>query len=62
MGSSIDIAIVHMEIMKRQPSNLPHYDGERSKLLDTFCAYQQSKNPHGDSNPNHWDMALYVSG
>lgn len=48
--------------MKKQPAKMRHYDGERSKLLDSFCAYQRSLNPKDDDNPDHWDMALYVSG
>lgn len=48
--------------MKKQPYDLPHYDGERGKLLDSFCAYQEDLNPSGDTNPEHWDMAVYVSG
>lgn len=62
LGRNIDLVIVRLDIMKRQPSNMRHYDGERGKLLDSFCDYQQNLNPPGDSNPNHWDMALYVSG
>lgn len=62
LGTAMEIVIVRLEIMKHQPADFPHYDGERSKLLDSFCSYQQRKNPHGDSNPEHWDMALYVSG
>ena len=41
---------------------MPHYNGERSKLLDSFCAYQSGLNPKNDEDPDHWDMALYVSG
>lgn len=62
LGRSAEIALVRLEIMKRQPADMPHYEGERSKLLDSFCDYQRRKNPKGDSNPEHWDMALYVSG
>lgn len=39
-----------------------HYNGERSQLLDSFCAYQERNNPKDDNDPDHWDMALYVSG
>ncbi|XP_044735482.1 A disintegrin and metalloproteinase with thrombospondin motifs adt-1-like, partial [Chrysoperla carnea] len=62
LGASIDLVIVRMDIMKTQPNDLPHYDGERSKLLNSFCDYQKSINPSGDADPHHWDMALYVSG
>lgn len=62
LGASLELVLVRLDIMKSQPSKMPHYDGERSKLLDSFCAYQNSINPPGDDNPDHWDMALYVSG
>ncbi|RZB39497.1 Sod Cu, Reprolysin, Pep M12B propep and/or HMA domain containing protein [Asbolus verrucosus] len=62
LGTSIELVLVRLDIMKKQPSSMPHYNGERSKLLDTFCAYQSKLNPSKDSNPDHWDMALYVSG
>nr|CAH7759323.1 unnamed protein product [Callosobruchus chinensis] len=51
-----------LDIMKVQPKDLPHHDGERAKLLDSFCAYQEDLNPESDRDPNHWDMALYLSG
>ncbi|VEN34120.1 unnamed protein product [Callosobruchus maculatus] len=51
-----------LDIMKAQPKDLPHHDGERGKLLDSFCAYQENLNPESDRDPDHWDMALYISG
>lgn len=48
--------------MKVQPKDLPHYDGERSHLLDSFCEYQDLINPKEDDIDDHWDMGLYVSG
>ena len=36
--------------------------GEREKLLTAFCKYQSSQNKHDDSDPNHWDIALDLSG
>lgn len=61
LGEPIDIVLVHMEIMKQQPKDLPTYNGERSDLLDSFCAYQTARNKR-DGEEGHWDMALYVSG
>ncbi|XP_071455114.1 A disintegrin and metalloproteinase with thrombospondin motifs adt-2-like [Hetaerina americana] len=58
---SVEIVIVQLELMSRQPSAIP-LDGERGTLLDNFCAYASRKNPKGDSNPDHWDIALLVSG
>ncbi|XP_018574479.1 A disintegrin and metalloproteinase with thrombospondin motifs adt-2-like [Anoplophora glabripennis] len=62
LGTILELVLVRLDIMKQQPSAMPHYNGERGKLLDSFCAYQKGINPSGDSNPDHWDMALYVSG
>lgn len=62
LGSQVDFSIVHMEIMKTQPPKLPTYNGDRSRLLQSFCSYQGDKNPSGDSNPGHWDIGLYISG
>ncbi|CAL7949928.1 unnamed protein product [Xylocopa violacea] len=62
LGVTIDISLVRLEIMEKQPWDLPHHDGERGKLLDSFCNYAMKKNPTDDSHPNHWDMGLYVSG
>lgn len=62
LGTPIDLTIVYMEIMQTQPLSMPHHQGERGRLLDSFCSYQKSINPAGDKNPNHWDMALYISG
>lgn len=62
LGTTLELVLVRMDIMKKQPPKMPHYQGERSKLLDSFCAYQEKLNPAGDDNPGHWDMGLYVSG
>ncbi|XP_069680135.1 A disintegrin and metalloproteinase with thrombospondin motifs adt-2-like [Periplaneta americana] len=62
LGHAIDLALVRLDLLSHQPSDLPHYSGERGKLLDSFCAYNARKNPAGDTNPEHWDMGLYVSG
>lgn len=62
IGTSLEIVLVRLDIMKKQSPNLPHYEGERSKLLDSFCAYQSKINPGDDKDPGHWDMALYISG
>ena len=31
-------------------------------MLNSFCKYQAGQNPGDDSNPNHWDIGLLVSG
>ncbi|XP_050295786.1 A disintegrin and metalloproteinase with thrombospondin motifs adt-2-like isoform X1 [Anthonomus grandis grandis] len=62
LGKSLELVLVRLDIMKRQPREMPHYSGERSQLLDSFCEYQASINPKSDSDPEHWDMGLYISG
>lgn len=62
LGRNIDFTIVYLEIMKKQPINMPHAYGERNELIDNFCEYQKKINPKDDRNPQHWDMSVYVSG
>lgn len=61
LGITIDISLVRLEIMQKQPRDLPHHNGERGRLLDSFCSYAKKNNPD-EHHPNHWDMGLYVSG
>ncbi|XP_065209386.1 A disintegrin and metalloproteinase with thrombospondin motifs adt-1-like isoform X2 [Planococcus citri] len=62
LGIPLDIVLVQLEIFKQQPQDLPHYNGERSLLLDSFCIYNKKHNKPNDDDVNHWDMGLYVSG
>lgn len=62
LGRKIDLTIVYIEIMEKQPHNMPHAYGERNELLDNFCEYQKKINPKDDRDPQHYDMAVYVSG
>ncbi|KAK9702439.1 ADAMTS cysteine-rich domain 2 [Popillia japonica] len=62
IGNPLNIVLVRMDIMKVQPRRLPHYDGDRSQLLNSFCEYQHELNSQDDQYDEHWDMALYVSG
>jgi hypothetical protein len=58
----IDFTIVYLEIMETQAIGMPHAYGERNELIDNFCEYQKRLNPKDDRIPEHWDMAVYVSG
>nr|XP_012220600.1 PREDICTED: A disintegrin and metalloproteinase with thrombospondin motifs 18-like [Linepithema humile] len=60
LGVSIDISIVHLEIMRKQPSNFQIFDDDE-KLLNSFCNYTITLNPK-DNDPNHWDIGLYLTG
>ncbi|XP_076637483.1 ADAMTS metallopeptidase stall [Colletes latitarsis] len=62
LGVIIDISLVRLEIMVKQPRDLPHFDGDRSNLLNSFCNYAKKRNPPNEYYPNHWDMGLYISG
>ncbi|XP_012230576.1 A disintegrin and metalloproteinase with thrombospondin motifs adt-2-like [Linepithema humile] len=62
LGVSIDISLVHLEIMKKQPLNLPVFGGDGKKLLNSFCNYAKTRNPPDDNNPHHWDVGLYLTG
>lgn len=62
LGRKIDLTIVYLEIMETQPHDMPHAYGERNELLDNFCEYQKKMNPKDDRDPQHYDMAVYISG
>ncbi|CAB3373818.1 Hypothetical predicted protein [Cloeon dipterum] len=62
LGRTVQLSIVRLDLFASQPSDLPHYGGERGQLLDSFCLWNEKHNPKGDSDPGHWDMGLYVSG
>ncbi|KAL7042361.1 hypothetical protein ACKWTF_001110 [Chironomus riparius] len=62
LGRKIDLTIVYLEIMEKQPHDMPHAYGERNELLDNFCDYQKKINPKDDRDPQHYDMSVYVSG
>ncbi|XP_076372987.1 A disintegrin and metalloproteinase with thrombospondin motifs 16-like [Tachypleus tridentatus] len=62
LGSELHIILVYLNIMKELPQDFHVYNNERYTFLREFCKYQTFKNPRGDDNPNHWDMALFLSG
>lgn len=62
LGVAIDISLVRLDIIQRQPLDLPHFGGERGSLLDSFCHYAMARNPPEDTHPHHWDMGLYITG
>jgi len=62
LGVTIDILLVSLEIMEKQPSNLPLFDGKAEKVLKSFCKYAANRNPLDDNNLHHWDIGLYLTG
>lgn len=61
LGQRVDLSIVYMEFHAKAPADLTT-SGERGKLLDSFCLYQKKLNKAADTDPEHWDMALLLSG
>ncbi|KAL4716069.1 hypothetical protein ACJJTC_002834 [Scirpophaga incertulas] len=61
LGTRIQLSLVRLTLLRAQPPTLPAH-AERGHLLDAFCAYQRSLNVDDDSDPEHWDMALLLSG
>ncbi|XP_060842752.1 A disintegrin and metalloproteinase with thrombospondin motifs adt-2-like [Rhopalosiphum padi] len=57
LGKKIEIVLVKLEMFKTQPTDLPHYGGERSLLLDSFCAFNKKYRKQ-----EQWDIGLYISG
>lgn len=62
LGVAIDVSLVRLDIIQKQPPDLPHFGGERGSLLDSFCHYAMARNPSDDAHPRHWDLGLYVTG
>ncbi|XP_030026870.2 A disintegrin and metalloproteinase with thrombospondin motifs adt-2 [Manduca sexta] len=61
LGTHVQLSLVRLTFLRTQPSALSAH-AERSHLLDSFCAYQKSLNVDDDDDPQHWDMALLLSG
>ncbi|CAK1544623.1 unnamed protein product [Leptosia nina] len=61
LGTRIQLSLVRLTLLRSQPQGLPPH-AERGRLLDSFCAYQRSLNVEDDDDPQHWDMALLLSG
>nr|XP_012235890.1 PREDICTED: A disintegrin and metalloproteinase with thrombospondin motifs 12-like isoform X1 [Linepithema humile] len=62
LAVSINITLINLLILRNQPSNLPVSDGNVVELLSSFCTYANSLNSPDDIDPNHWDIALYLTG
>ena len=51
----------NLEIQRSQ--KFESHDGNRDKLLDSFCSYSNDLNPEDDvSDPRHWDIGILVTG
>ncbi|XP_067208400.1 A disintegrin and metalloproteinase with thrombospondin motifs adt-2-like [Linepithema humile] len=61
LGVTIDISLVHLDIMENQPSQLPVVDLDYLDLLRSFCKYAQTLNS-SDKDLHHWDFGIYLTG
>ncbi|XP_063549121.1 A disintegrin and metalloproteinase with thrombospondin motifs adt-2-like [Cydia strobilella] len=61
LGIHIQLSLVRLTLLRVQPAALSRH-AERGRLLDSFCAYQRTLNVEDDHDPDHWDMALLLSG
>jgi hypothetical protein len=62
LGISIDISLVRLDIMKKQPLNSSVVDIDIDKVLSSFCEYEKSLNNPNYNDPHHWDISLYLTG
>ncbi|XP_067208402.1 A disintegrin and metalloproteinase with thrombospondin motifs adt-2-like [Linepithema humile] len=62
LGVTIDISVVYLEIMQKQPSQLPVVDMVYTDLAVLFCKYAKAANSRDDNDPYHWDFGLYLTG
>uniref|UniRef100_A0A0K2UXB0 Peptidase M12B domain-containing protein n=2 Tax=Lepeophtheirus salmonis TaxID=72036 RepID=A0A0K2UXB0_LEPSM len=60
LQNRVDISLIKLEILDGE--FFPKYNGERKHLLESFCQYQQKLNNPHDNNPNHWDLAVLLTG
>ncbi|XP_012224544.2 A disintegrin and metalloproteinase with thrombospondin motifs adt-2-like isoform X1 [Linepithema humile] len=61
LGVTIDISLVHLDIMENQPSQLPVVDLDYLDLLHSFCNYAYIRN-YPDEHSHHWDFSIYLTG
>ncbi|XP_012230166.2 A disintegrin and metalloproteinase with thrombospondin motifs adt-2-like isoform X1 [Linepithema humile] len=61
LGILIDIYLIRVIILRKQPATLPVFDGESESLLRSFCNYAKTLNPPYDNDPGHWDIGLYIT-
>lgn len=60
LGVQIDIVLVRLELMKRNPKALRIFPVNRYKMLNSFCSY--ASNISRKNSPRDWDIALFLTG
>lgn len=61
LGRPINFLLKRLEILKEEVTGLTR-SPDIDRFLSNFCSWQQSKNPAGDDEPQHWDHALILTG
>lgn len=62
-GYIVDISVVKLDVLTSDTRDSPNSSGgDIGAYLNDFCAWQMRNNPSDDSNPQHWDHALMLSG
>ena len=62
LGQSLQLTIATLEIQLRAPLALQNFGGQQYKFLESFCHFQDSINNPDDNQPDHWDLAVYLTG
>jgi hypothetical protein len=60
IGNFLEIAVVKLIILRRNPYNL-RVKGDASSILKSFCKWQKRINRHSDRDPEHYDTAILVT-
>jgi len=66
LGIRVDISLVRLDFIKKQPSDLKileyEYDVNEDLLFDLFRKYAKKLNNSLDDHNLHWDIGLYLTG
>ena len=61
LGQGLTVSIVRLELAtERDPYE--NHNGDRERILASFCKYQSSLNPLHKGGPGGWDAAVLVTG
>ncbi|XP_055337622.1 A disintegrin and metalloproteinase with thrombospondin motifs adt-2-like isoform X2 [Paramacrobiotus metropolitanus] len=59
-GPPVDVKLVKLTMLTSQPTDIPT-SGDIETTLAAFSAYQKNLNSAPESDPSHWDHALYLT-
>lgn len=61
LGRAVTFVVKRLEILHVDPAGLTR-SADIDRYLGSFCTWQGTENPPGDSDPSHWDHALMLTG